>query len=77
MKNLLCQKRYIWKNGSECLWKDVKRNVKATIKQKKDKYRVKLENQLISGKSAQMWHCIQMMTEYKEKETICVENETK
>ena len=69
MKNLLCQKRDIWKNGTECLLKDVKRNVKATIKQKKHQYRVKLENQFASGKSAQIWHCIQMMT---EKELICV-----
>ena len=50
MKNILCQKRDIWKNGTQCQWKDVKRKVKATIEQKKDQYRVKLENQFASGK---------------------------
>ena len=44
MENLLCQKRDIWKNGTECQWKDVKIKVIATIEQKKDQYRIKLEN---------------------------------
>ena len=72
MKNLLCQKRDIWKNGTECQWKDVKRKVKATIEQKKAQYRVKLENRFVSGKTKQMWHSMQMITGYKEKERrIC------
>ena len=76
MKNLLCQKRDIWKNGTECQWKDVKRKVNATIEQKKDHYRVKLKKQFASGKTKQMWHGMQMITGYKEKEKrICVENE--
>ena len=76
MKNLLCQKRNIWKNGTECQWTDVKRKVKATVEQKKDHYRVKLENQFASGKTKQMWRGMQMITGYKEKEKrICVEIE--
>ena len=54
----------------------MKRKVKATIEQKKDHYRVKLENQFASGKTKQMWHGMQMITGYKEKENgIYVENE--
>ena len=76
IKNLLCQKRDIWKNETECQWKYVKRKVTATIEQKKDHYRVKLENQFASGKTKQMWHGMQMITGYKKKEKrICVENE--
>ena len=76
MKNILCQKKDIWENGTECQWKDVKRKIKATIEQKKDKYRVKLENQFASGKNKQMWHGMQMITGYKDKEKrIYVENE--
>ena len=48
----------------------------ATIEQKKDQYRVKPENQFASGKTKQMWHGMQMITGYKEKEKrIWVENE--
>ena len=75
MKNLLCQKRDIWKNGTECQWKDVKRKVKATIEQKKDHYRLKLENKFASGKTKQMWHGMQMITGYKKEKIISVENE--
>ena len=75
MKNLLCQKRDIWKNGTECQWKDVKRKVKATIEQKKDHYRLKLENKFASGKTKQMWHGMQMITGYKKEKRISVENE--
>ena len=54
----------------------MKRKVKATIQQKNDLYRVKLENQFVSGKSKQMWHGMPMITGYKEKEKrICVGNE--
>ena len=46
MKNILCQKRYISKNGTACQLKDVKIKVKkATMEQKKDQYRVVVENQ--------------------------------
>ena len=77
MRNLLCQKRDIWKNGTECQWKDVTRKIKATIEQKKDHCRVKLENQFVPGKIKQVWHGMQMITRYKEKEKrICVENES-
>ena len=76
MKNILCQKRDIWKNGTAYQWKYVKRKYKATIKQNKDQSRVKLENQFASAKTKQMWHGMQMITCYKEKEKrICVENE--
>ena len=67
MKNLVCQKKDIWKIGNDCQWKDVKRKVKATIKQKKDHYRVTLENQFASGKTKQMWYGMQMITGYKEE----------
>ena len=78
MKNIFCKKRYNCNRTVKRYLKYVKRQVKATTDQKKDQYWVKLENLFASGTSKQMWHGMQMITGYKEKEKgICVVNKNR